>query len=144
MFWFLWESYQNLFIQHVLSTFLYNVIKSFFAKFSMGLLLFHFSHAQNIQFLNCLSCKINPAYGPYLVLIPYHPLHHLHRLIANLSCFQKSTYYTGIKIFNILPSSLKSLVKEKSQFKVALKLYLNTHSFYYVDEFLRHKMTHPF
>jgi hypothetical protein len=58
--------------------------------------------------------------------------HQLHRPIANLSCFQKS----GIKIFNSLPSSLTSLVNKKSQFKVALKRYLNTHSCYSVNEFL--------
>jgi hypothetical protein len=57
--------------------------------------------------------------------------HHLHRPIANLSCFQNSTYYAGLKIFNNLPSSLKSLMNEEAQFKVAL-----THSFYSVDEFL--------
>jgi hypothetical protein len=62
--------------------------------------------------------------------------HHLHRPIANLTCFQKSTYYSGIKIFNNLPSSLKHLMNEKAKFKVALKRYLNTHSFYSVDEFL--------
>jgi IS1 family transposase len=62
--------------------------------------------------------------------------HQLHRPIVNLSCFQKSAFYTGIKIFNTLPSSLTSLVNKKSQFKVALKRYLNTHSFYSVDEFL--------
>jgi hypothetical protein len=61
---------------------------------------------------------------------------HLLRPVANLTCFQKSTYYSGIKIFNNLPSSLKSLVNEKARFKVALKRYLNTHSFYSVDEFL--------
>jgi hypothetical protein len=43
----------------------------------------------------------------------------LHRPIANLSCFQKSAYYAGIKIFNSLPSSLSSLVNKKAQFKVA-------------------------
>jgi IS1 family transposase len=62
--------------------------------------------------------------------------HQLHRPTANLSCFQKSAFYTGIKIFNSLPSSLTSLVNKKSQFKVALKIYLNTHSFYSVDEFI--------
>jgi hypothetical protein len=62
-----------------------------------------------------------------------------HRPIANLLCFQKSTYYVGIKIFNNLPSGLKSLMNEKAQFKVALKRYLNTHSFYSVDEFLLSK-----
>jgi IS1 family transposase len=39
--------------------------------------------------------------------------HHLHRPNADLTCFQKSTYYSGIKIFNNLPASLKSLVNEK-------------------------------
>jgi hypothetical protein len=62
--------------------------------------------------------------------------HHLHIPAANLTCFQKSTYYSGIKIFNNLPSGLKSLMNEKAQFEVALKRYLNTHSFYSVGEFL--------
>jgi hypothetical protein len=60
----------------------------------------------------------------------------LHRPIANLSCFQKSAYYAGIKIFNSIPPSLTSLVNKKAQFEVALKRYLITHSFYPVDEFL--------
>jgi hypothetical protein len=50
-----------------------------------------------------------------------------------------STSNSGIKIFNNLPSSLKSLKNEKAEFKVALKRYLNTHSFYSVDEFLLSK-----
>jgi hypothetical protein len=50
-----------------------------------------------------------------------------------------NTYYSGIKIFNNLPSSLKSLTNEKAEFKVALKRYLNTHSFYSVDKFLLSK-----
>jgi hypothetical protein len=49
---------------------------------------------------------------------------------------KKHTYYSGINIFSNLPSSLKSLVIEKAKFKVVLKRYLNTHSFYSVDEFL--------
>jgi hypothetical protein len=60
----------------------------------------------------------------------------LHSPVAILSCFQKSAYYAGINIFNSLPSSLTSLINEKAQFKVALKRYLITHSFYSVDEFL--------
>jgi hypothetical protein len=35
--------------------------------------------------------------------------HHLNRPTANLSGIQKSTHYSGIKIFNNLPSSLKSV-----------------------------------
>ena len=61
--------------------------------------------------------------------------HHLHRPIANLSCFQKVAYYSGIGIFNSLPRSIKSLKNEKTQFKVALRKFLNAHSFYAVDEF---------
>jgi hypothetical protein len=47
--------------------------------------------------------------------------HHLNRLTANLSCFQKSAYYASIKIVSNLPSSLKSLMNEKAQFKAVLK-----------------------
>jgi hypothetical protein len=38
----------------------------------------------------------------------------LHRPIANLSCFQKSAYYAGIKIFNGMPFSLTSLIHKKA------------------------------
>jgi hypothetical protein len=63
----------------------------------------------------------------------------LHRPIANLSCFQKSAYYAGIRIFNSLPPSLETILHKKEKFKVALKSYLNTHTFYSVDEFLQFK-----
>jgi hypothetical protein len=70
----------------------------------------------------------------YTVLTQAISTNYINRL--PISCFQKSAFCTGIKIFNSLPSSLTSLVNRKSQFKVALKRYLNTHSFYSVDEFL--------
>jgi hypothetical protein len=57
--------------------------------------------------------------------------HYLHRPVV-----KKSTYYFGTNIFNNLPVSLKSLMNEKAKFKIALKQYLNTHSFCSVDEFL--------
>jgi hypothetical protein len=56
--------------------------------------------------------------------------HLLHRPNANLSCFQKSTFYAGIRILNRLPLSLISLKNEKTKFKVAIRKYLNTHCFY--------------
>jgi hypothetical protein len=61
--------------------------------------------------------------------------HHLHKQIANLSCFQKSTVYSGIIIFNSLPHSLTNLKNEMAQFQVALRRYLNAHCLYSVDEF---------
>jgi len=53
--------------------------------------------------------------------------------------FSKSAYYVGIKIFNSLLTNLRSLMNKKAQFKVALKRYLNTHSFYSVEEVLMFK-----
>jgi hypothetical protein len=61
--------------------------------------------------------------------------HHLHRPIANLSCFRRGTSYPGIRIFNGLPLSITSLKNEKTQFRIALRKFLNAHSFYSVDEF---------
>jgi hypothetical protein len=52
--------------------------------------------------------------------------HYLHKPIANLSCFQKSTYYSMIKIFNNMPYDLTSCMNEKAWFKIALKPYLHT------------------
>jgi hypothetical protein len=56
---------------------------------------------------------------------------HLHRPTANLSCFQKGAYYAGIKIFNTLSPSLKTISDKKEIFKLALKRYLNTHLLFY-------------
>jgi hypothetical protein len=67
------------------------------------------------------------------------PKHYLHKTIANTSCFQKSAYYAGIRMFSNLLCDLESLMNEKAQFKMALKRYLNTHSFYFVDEYLLFK-----
>jgi hypothetical protein len=58
---------------------------------------------------------------------------HLHRANANLSCFQKGAFYAGIRIFDIVPCSLSVLINDKAKCKLALKKYLNTHSFYSVD-----------
>ena len=49
--------------------------------------------------------------------------------------FKKSIFYAGIKIFNILPSSVKIPKNDKANFKAALREYLHTHPFYSVDEF---------
>jgi hypothetical protein len=67
--------------------------------------------------------------------------HYLPKPTANLSYFQKSAYYAGIKIFSNLPSDLESLMNEKILIKVALKLYLNPRSFYKysVNEYLLSK-----
>jgi hypothetical protein len=58
---------------------------------------------------------------------------------ANLSCFQKSIFETGTKIFNSLPPSVTILKKDRAKFKAALRKYLHTHSFYSINEFFMSK-----
>jgi hypothetical protein len=54
--------------------------------------------------------------------------HHLHRLNANLSCLQKSTFCAGVKIFNSLPPSGTILKNGKAKFQTALRKYLHAHT----------------
>jgi hypothetical protein len=48
--------------------------------------------------------------------------------------YQKGVYYTGIKLFNNLPTTIKSLNHDIKKFKPALKDYLLFHS-YSIEEF---------
>jgi hypothetical protein len=41
--------------------------------------------------------------------------------ITNLTMYQKGAYYTGIKIFNYLPTHIKNVVNEIQVFKKILK-----------------------
>jgi len=52
----------------------------------------------------------------------------LHLPISNLSVYQKRTYYTGIRVFNSLPSQIKELCRNRNQFKRALKKFMYFHS----------------
>jgi hypothetical protein len=58
----------------------------------------------------------------------------LHLPISNLSVYQKVPYYSGIRVFNNLPSQIKDLSHNRNQFKRALKNFLYFHSFYILDE----------
>jgi hypothetical protein len=51
----------------------------------------------------------------------------LHQSISNLSIYQKGTYYSGIKVFNSLPTQIKDLSHDRNQFKSALKNFLYFH-----------------
>jgi hypothetical protein len=54
--------------------------------------------------------------------------HHLHRPNASLSCFQKSTVYGGVKIFNTLPPRVEIVKNDMAKFKTALrKNYIHIH-----------------
>jgi exonuclease III len=60
---------------------------------------------------------------------------HLHPPLLRLSRYQKAVYYTGIKLFNSLPSKLKDMINSKTQFKKELKKFLLHGSFYTIDEY---------
>jgi hypothetical protein len=56
--------------------------------------------------------------------------------IVNLSCFQKGVSYCAMKIFNSLPTNIKSLRNDRMKFKLELQKYLTTHSFYSLGKIL--------
>jgi len=47
--------------------------------------------------------------------------------------YQKGVYYSVIKIFNGLPKAIKDISSKSKKFKIALKHYLLTYSFYSLD-----------
>jgi hypothetical protein len=57
--------------------------------------------------------------------------------------FSKSIFCAGIRIFISLPCSLTGLKNGNAQSKVSFRRYLNTHTFYPVDEFF-YVSRHPY
>jgi len=60
----------------------------------------------------------------------------LHPPITHLSVHKKGAHYSGIKVFNSLPTHIKKLSHNRNHFKRALKNFLYTHSFYSLNEYL--------
>jgi hypothetical protein len=59
----------------------------------------------------------------------------LHLPHVSLTMYQKGVFYSGIKVCNALPTTIKDISSNPKRFKVALKHYLLAHSFYSLDEF---------
>jgi len=59
----------------------------------------------------------------------------LYIFTANLTIYNKGVCYTGIKIYNHLPTAIKDLSDDKYKFKVALKRYLLQNFFYILEEY---------
>ena len=57
-----------------------------------------------------------------------------HLPIANLTKYQKGAHYAGIKIFNHLPTNIKQVTNKIQVFKLALKRFLLSDSFYSIEE----------
>jgi hypothetical protein len=54
---------------------------------------------------------------------------------ANLTLYQKGVYYSGIKIFNHLPTTIKNLSDDRNKFQIALRKFLLYISFYSLEEY---------
>jgi len=54
---------------------------------------------------------------------------------TNLTLVQRGVLYSGIKIYNHLPSNIQVLSNDAKHFKSTLKSYLIEHMFYSLDEF---------
>jgi hypothetical protein len=59
----------------------------------------------------------------------------LHIPAANLAVFQNGVWYSDIKIYNHLLPTIKQLSYDISKFKVVLKRFLYTNSFYTLEEY---------
>jgi hypothetical protein len=54
---------------------------------------------------------------------------------VRLTAFKEGAYFIGTKIFNHLPTNIKTLSNRKELFKPALKKYLLRQSFYSLEEY---------
>jgi hypothetical protein len=63
----------------------------------------------------------------------------LHFPVINLTVCQKEARCSGIRLYNHIPSTLKQISYDISKFKVALKNFLTTKSFYTVEEYYCYK-----
>jgi hypothetical protein len=64
--------------------------------------------------------------------------HDLNFPVVNLTLYQKGVWYSGIKLYNHLPSTIKQLY-DIPKLKVSLKRFLATNSFYTVEEYYCYK-----
>jgi hypothetical protein len=63
----------------------------------------------------------------------------LHYPTCKLTKVQKGASFTGIRIFNNLPHSIKNLSEDINKFKYSLKKFLQVGSFYSLDEYYEWK-----
>jgi hypothetical protein len=57
---------------------------------------------------------------------------------ANRTIHQKGAYYLGIIIFNNLTLEIKTVADNQKKFKLALKFFLYTYTFYTMEQYLTH------
>jgi hypothetical protein len=57
----------------------------------------------------------------------------LHIPITHLSSYQRGVYYSGVKLFNTLPTNISVLKNDKNQFRIVLRSCLLTNSFFLIN-----------
>jgi hypothetical protein len=65
----------------------------------------------------------------------------LHLTAPHASLHEKGTYCMGIKVFNILLCYTKDLAHKSKQFKLVLKNFLYSNSFYTFEEYFNYNST---
>ena len=61
--------------------------------------------------------------------------YNLYPPLSHLTKYQKAVHYAGIRVFNHLPTSIKSIANKTKVFKKTLMRFLMNNSFYSMDEF---------
>jgi len=59
----------------------------------------------------------------------------LHLPQTTLAMYKKAVYYLGINVLNGLSRALKDISSKPGKFKIALRKFLETHSFYSLDDY---------
>jgi hypothetical protein len=59
-----------------------------------------------------------------------------HQPSVNVTKYQKGVYYLGVKVFNALPSDIKTEFNNPKKFKVVPQKFLCEKSFYSLDEYV--------
>jgi len=99
------------------------------SQYIFSIILFVFKNKDQCLF-NSQVHKINTGQTSNLYL----PL-------KNLAMYQKGVYYSGIKIYNHLPTTIRDLSGDKNKFKLAIKRYLLHNSFYSLEEYCNTQLT---
>ena len=60
-----------------------------------------------------------------------------HQPSVNITKYQKAAYCVGVKVYNILPSYIKTESDNPKKFKTVLQNFLYKHSFYSLDEYFQ-------
>ena len=95
----------------------------FYSQYIYSLLTFVVKNRDLFK-LNSDIHKLNTRYGK-----------DFHLPSAKLKLFQKGVFYSGIKTYSHLPKSIKELSHDVKQFRLALKRFIISKSFYSLEEY---------